>query len=160
MEARVNVNENDVVNVKVGDAARISVDAYPDRKIRGVVREIASTAPTRNAGTQEEVTNFVVKITHPRPLGAAPPRHERHGRHRDRHGAERGGGADPERHGPQHGQQALPRGAGEAERDRSGRSDKSDNRADVTNETQQKQKERAQRDEAAARRLRQERRRR
>ena len=65
MEARVNVNENDVVDVKVGDVARISVDAYPDREIRGVVREIASTALTRNAGTQEEVTNFEVKISIP-----------------------------------------------------------------------------------------------
>lgn len=65
MEARVNVNENDVVDVKVGDQARISVDAYPDREIRGVVREIASTALTRNAGTQEEVTNFEVKISIP-----------------------------------------------------------------------------------------------
>ncbi len=63
MEARVNVNENDVVDVKVGDSARISVDAYPDREIRGVVREIASTALTRNAGTQEEVTNFEVEIS-------------------------------------------------------------------------------------------------
>jgi HlyD family secretion protein len=62
MEARVNVNENDVVNVKIGDTARISIDAYPDRKIDGVVREIASTALTKNAGTQEEVTNFEVKI--------------------------------------------------------------------------------------------------
>jgi HlyD family secretion protein len=65
MEARVNVNENDVVDVKVGDTARISVDAYPDREIRGVVREIASAALTRNAGTQEEVTNFEVKISIP-----------------------------------------------------------------------------------------------
>ncbi len=65
MEARVNVNENDVVNVHVGDTARISVDAYPDRKIGGVVREIASTAITRNAGSQEEVTNFEVKISIP-----------------------------------------------------------------------------------------------
>lgn len=62
MEARVNVNENDVVNVKVGDTARISIDAYPDRIVNGVVREIASTALTKNAGTQEEVTNFEVKI--------------------------------------------------------------------------------------------------
>jgi HlyD family secretion protein len=65
MEAQVNVNENDIVNVHVGDAARISVDAYPDRKIRGVVREIASTAVTKNAGSQEEVTNFEVKISIP-----------------------------------------------------------------------------------------------
>jgi HlyD family secretion protein len=67
MEARVNVNENDVINVKVGDAARISIDAYPDRVVPGVVREIASTALTRNAGTQEEVTNFEVKIRIPDP---------------------------------------------------------------------------------------------
>ena len=65
MEARVNVNENDVVNVKIGDRARITVDAYPDRPIQGVVREIASTAKTNNAGTQEEVTNFEVKISIP-----------------------------------------------------------------------------------------------
>lgn len=63
MEAQVNVNENDVVRVKVGDVARISVDAWPDRKINGVVREIASTATTNFAGTQEEVTYFLVKIS-------------------------------------------------------------------------------------------------
>lgn len=65
MEARVNVNENDIVNVHVGDTAQISVDAYPDRKIHGVVREIGSTAVTKNAGSQEEVTNFEVKISIP-----------------------------------------------------------------------------------------------
>ena len=65
MEAQVNVNENDIVNVRIGDTARISVDAYPDRRIRGVVREIAATAVTRNAGSQEEVTNFEVKISIP-----------------------------------------------------------------------------------------------
>lgn len=65
MEARVNVNENDVVDVKIGDSVRVNVDAYPDREIRGVVREIASTALTRNQGTQEEVTNFEVKISIP-----------------------------------------------------------------------------------------------
>ena len=65
MEAQVNVNENDIVNVHVGDTARISVDAYPDRKIKGVVREIGATAVTKNAGSQEEVTNFEVKISIP-----------------------------------------------------------------------------------------------
>lgn len=65
MEAVVNVNENDVVNVKLGDTARITVDAYPDRQLKGIVREIASTAVTKNAGSQEEVTNFEVKITVP-----------------------------------------------------------------------------------------------
>ncbi len=62
MEVRVNVNENDVVNVKVGDLARISIDAYPSRKFAGLVKEIASSAKTTGAGSQEEVTNFQVKI--------------------------------------------------------------------------------------------------
>jgi len=61
------VNENDVPNVHLGQSARISVDAYPDRQLRGIVREIASTAQTRNAGSQEEVTNFEVKISIPNP---------------------------------------------------------------------------------------------
>ena len=62
MEVRVNVNENDVVNVKVGDKARISIDAYPGRRFAGTVKEIASAAKTTGANTQEEVTNFQVKI--------------------------------------------------------------------------------------------------
>src|SRR4029079_14818448 len=62
MEARVDVNENDVVHVKVGDKAIISVDAYGERKFHGTVSQIANTAKTTGAGTQEEVTNFEVKI--------------------------------------------------------------------------------------------------
>ena len=62
MEVRVNVNENDVVNVKIGDSARISIDAYPGKKFTGTVKEIASAAKTLGANTQEEVTNFQVKI--------------------------------------------------------------------------------------------------
>jgi len=62
MEVRVNVNENDVINVKIGDKARISVDAYPNRRFNGEVWEIASTARTLGQNTQEEVTNFVVRI--------------------------------------------------------------------------------------------------
>src|SRR3954451_24406108 len=65
MEARVNVNENDIVHVHVGDNANISVDAYPDRKIHGIVREIGTTAITLNSGSQEQVTNFEVKISIP-----------------------------------------------------------------------------------------------
>ena len=62
MEARVDVNENDVVNVKVGQKATITVDAYSERKFKGVVQQIANTGKTTGAGTQEEVTNFEVKI--------------------------------------------------------------------------------------------------
>ena len=62
MEVRVNINENDIVNVKVGDKARISIDAYPARKFTGFVKEIAAAAKTTGLNTQEEVTNFQVKI--------------------------------------------------------------------------------------------------
>jgi HlyD family secretion protein len=62
MEARVDVNENDVVNVKVGQKATIAIDAYTERKFKGVVQQIANTGKTTGAGTQEEVTNFEVKI--------------------------------------------------------------------------------------------------
>ncbi len=62
MEARVDVNENDIVHVKNGDTARITIDAYPNHKFTGIVYEIANTAKTTGAGTQEQVTNFEVKI--------------------------------------------------------------------------------------------------
>src|SRR5205814_9202740 len=60
MEARVDVNENDVVNVKVGDQASVKIDAYSDRRFHGTVHQIANTGKTTGAGTQEEVTNFEV----------------------------------------------------------------------------------------------------
>ena len=62
MEARVDVSETDVILVAVGDTARIDVDAFPDRKVKAIVYEIASSAATLGLGTQEEVTNFEVKI--------------------------------------------------------------------------------------------------
>jgi HlyD family secretion protein len=62
MEARVDVNENDVVTVKLGDKAVISIDAYGERKFTGTVAQIANTGKTSGTGTQEEVTNFEVKI--------------------------------------------------------------------------------------------------
>lgn len=62
MEARVNINENDIVNVKLGDKARITIDAYPNRRFAGVVKEIGAAAKTTGLNTQEEVTNFQVKI--------------------------------------------------------------------------------------------------
>src|SRR5213594_2962359 len=62
MQAVVDVNENDVVNVKLGDKANIKIDAYGDRKFKGVVQQIANTGKTTGTGTQEEVTNFEVKI--------------------------------------------------------------------------------------------------
>lgn len=62
MEVVVQVNENDVVNVKVGNKARIDIDAFPKREFTGVVTEIASTAITTGQNSQSEVTNFEVRI--------------------------------------------------------------------------------------------------
>ena len=62
MEARVDIGENDVVLISIGDTARIQVDAYPDRKLKGIVSEIANTAKTKGLGSQDEVTNFEVRI--------------------------------------------------------------------------------------------------
>ncbi len=62
MEMEVDVNENDVVNVALGDSAMLEIDAYPNRQFRGVVTEIANSARVSGAGSQEQVTNFPVKI--------------------------------------------------------------------------------------------------
>jgi HlyD family secretion protein len=62
MEVRVDVNENDVVNVEIGEKALIKVDAYPGKLLVGTVKRIASTATVKNEGTQQEVTNFEVRI--------------------------------------------------------------------------------------------------
>jgi HlyD family secretion protein len=62
MEIEVDINENDVVNVTLGDSARVEVDAYPDRLLRGVVTQIANSARVAGAGTQEQTTNFPVKV--------------------------------------------------------------------------------------------------
>ncbi len=62
MQVEVEVNENDIVNVNTMDSVIVSVDAYSDRTFKGFVREISNSAITQAAGTQEEVTNFSVKI--------------------------------------------------------------------------------------------------
>lgn len=62
MEARVEVNENDIINVSLGDTAEVEIDAFPDTTFRGIVAEIANSAKTKSAGTIEEVTNYEVKI--------------------------------------------------------------------------------------------------
>jgi HlyD family secretion protein len=61
MEAQVQVNENDIVRVNLGDTALISVDAYLDQKFKGVVTEIANSAKTTGVSA-DQVTNFDVKI--------------------------------------------------------------------------------------------------
>jgi HlyD family secretion protein len=61
MEAQVQVNENDIPRVKLGDTATIEVDAYMNDKFRGVVTEVASSAKTSGVSA-DQVTNFDVKI--------------------------------------------------------------------------------------------------
>ncbi len=73
MEARVKVNESDIVSVKPGDHANVSIDALPGRKFDGTVYEISSSALTAgNAGSgnaapvasaSNGATNFLVKIS-------------------------------------------------------------------------------------------------
>jgi HlyD family secretion protein len=61
MEAQVDVNENDIPRVKMGDTATIEVDAYVDYKFKGIVTEIANSAKTTGVSA-DQVTNFDVKI--------------------------------------------------------------------------------------------------
>jgi HlyD family secretion protein len=61
MEVLTEVNENDIVRVKLNDSATIEVDAFPDRKFKGIVTEIANSANTTGL-TTDQVTNFEVKI--------------------------------------------------------------------------------------------------
>ena len=61
MEAQVQVNENDIVRVNLGDTALIQVDAYLDKKFKGLVTEIANSAKTTGVSA-DQVTNFDVKI--------------------------------------------------------------------------------------------------
>lgn len=60
MEVVVDVNENDIVKVEIGDSARVEVDAYLRREFQGVVTEIANSAESDL--TADQVTNFKVKV--------------------------------------------------------------------------------------------------
>jgi len=61
MIAETEIDENDIIHVSIGDTAKIMVDAYPDTSFKGVITEISNSGITAGAGTQEEVTNFLVK---------------------------------------------------------------------------------------------------
>ena len=62
MEVHVNVNENDVVSVSIGDTSEIEIDAFQDTLFYGIVTEIAHVAQTTGLGTQDQVTNYQVKV--------------------------------------------------------------------------------------------------
>lgn len=66
MEVRVNVGENDIVKVNLGDSADVEVDAYNNRKFKGVVREVASSTASGTSSltssSSNDVTNYEVRI--------------------------------------------------------------------------------------------------
>ncbi len=64
MQVVVEVNENEIVRLSMGDTATIEVDAYPNQKFRGIVTQMANSPKTTAASqlTSDEVTKFEVKI--------------------------------------------------------------------------------------------------
>ena len=62
MEVKVEINENDVVNISIGDSALVEVDAFPDIKFKGMVKDIAYSASQNAIGTTDQITNFTVKV--------------------------------------------------------------------------------------------------
>ena len=62
MEAQVNVDENDIVNVQLGQEAEVKVDALFGETLKGTVYEISNTANTDAQGTTNQKTEFEVKI--------------------------------------------------------------------------------------------------
>lgn len=62
IESVVDVVETDVVGINVGDEANIEVDAIPGEKFRAIVSRIANSPKTLGVGTQEQLTNFEVRL--------------------------------------------------------------------------------------------------
>jgi len=62
IETEVEVDETDIADVELGQEAKIKIDAFPDTTFRGKVSEIGHTALISGMGTQDQVTNFLVKV--------------------------------------------------------------------------------------------------
>jgi HlyD family secretion protein len=62
MEVNADVGENDIIRVHLRDTALVEIDAYSNRKFKGVVTEIANSPNQTITGTSDQVTNFAVKI--------------------------------------------------------------------------------------------------
>ena len=73
MEIEVEVDENDVPDVKIGQVATVTIDAFPKQKFEGKVTAIANSAKVTALGTQEETTSFNVKIRLSGDLGSLRP---------------------------------------------------------------------------------------
>jgi HlyD family secretion protein len=62
MEMKAEIGEHEVVYVKEGDQADVEIDAFPERKFKAQVVEVARKATVKNAGTEQEVTTFIVRM--------------------------------------------------------------------------------------------------
>jgi HlyD family secretion protein len=62
MEVEAEIDETDIVDVRVGQKAEIEVDALADSTLTGRVTEVGNSGVTRMGGTQEEATSFIVKV--------------------------------------------------------------------------------------------------
>ncbi|HLP59953.1 MAG TPA: efflux RND transporter periplasmic adaptor subunit [Candidatus Deferrimicrobium sp.] len=62
MEAVIEVDENDVVLISVGDKTKIQIDAFKEKTFTGAVSQIGNSAKTKGEGTQELIVNFEIKI--------------------------------------------------------------------------------------------------
>jgi HlyD family secretion protein len=73
MEAQVNVDENDIVSVAIGQEAEIEADALLGKPLKGVVYEIANSANVDAQGTSSQKTEFEVKVSILEPVEALRP---------------------------------------------------------------------------------------
>jgi HlyD family secretion protein len=62
MEVRAEVGEHEVVNIRVGNEATVTIDAIPDKQFKGHVVAVGKNANIKNAGTDAEVTTFFVRV--------------------------------------------------------------------------------------------------
>ena len=85
MLVRADVDETDIVNMRLGQKAKISVDAMPDTTFPGTVTEIGNTAKRSITSTVEGQTNFEVKVVFDHNVPAGPAGHDRGRRDRNRH---------------------------------------------------------------------------
>jgi HlyD family secretion protein len=62
MVADIDVNENDIIRIELGDTADIEVDAFIDKKFKGIVTEIANSSKESTSSISDQITTFSVKI--------------------------------------------------------------------------------------------------
>jgi len=73
MEVQVEVSESDIIDVELGDAVKVEIDALPDETFEGEVIEIANSAQTTESGSRDQLTTFLVKIGLLEPSAAIRP---------------------------------------------------------------------------------------